>query len=369
MPNIINNLKLHALNQPNNKLYTFLNGYGHIVESYTYREFDVRTDALANGLLSSGVLRKGDTVLLVYPPGLDFIVAFFACVKMGAVPLPVPPPDASGLAGGLEKLAYVAEDAHAHIALSNTRYRQQLDNIIARSPEAQKLHRHRVLRGLTWIASDAVEGAGDTLKVTDSTVLFLQYTSGSTQQPRGVMVSHNNILHNCKATLQHSPVGVSWLPHYHDMGLIGYYLYIMVMGGSSVGFSGAHFLRRPSLWLETITRFDGTITSAPNFAFEYCLRPKLINNEKLGELDLSSLVCIMNASEPVRASTYKRFQARFGPCGLSEKAHSVFFGLAENTLSVTGGGRVALTVNSRLLQRNQLKVEAPKAHYFNQMKN
>ncbi len=181
------------------------------------------------------------------------------------------------------------------------------------------------------------------------------------------MVSHDNVVHNCWATLNHRPTGVSWLPHYHDMGLIGYYLFIMVTGGSMYGFSGAHFLKRPLLWLETITRYRGTITSAPNFAFEYCLREDKVPDARLPSLDLSSMCCMMNASEPVRASTYDRFLAKFGPCGLSPKASVVFYGLAENTLSVTGYGRVQLTVNHHLIEQNHLRIEAPRPDRYNQL--
>jgi thioester reductase-like protein len=366
MNNIVADLQQRAAKQPDALLYTFLDGAGRVLESYTYRQFHQRTNFAAAALLASGRVNSGDRVLLVYPPGLDFIVAFFACVKLGAVPVPVPPPDASGLAGGIERLAHVAADAGAAIALTNDSYLRQFQRLVARSPEAAMWLRVAPLDALQWISTTAFAGALDDFASRFSPLLFLQYTSGSTQSPRGVMVSHDNVWHNCWATLTHQPIGVSWLPHYHDMGLIGYYPFIMITGGSVYGFAGAHFLKRPLLWLETITRFKGTISSAPNFAFEFCLREDKVPAHKLAGLDLRSLCCMMNASEPVRASTYRRFLERFGPCGLSPKSSVVFYGLAENTLSATGNGRVELIVNTSLLEQNQLRIEPLRPDYHNQ---
>src|SRR5207249_4465458 len=144
-------------------------------------------------------------------------------------------------------------------------------------------------------------------------LLFLQYTSGSTQAPRGVMVSHANVIANCAAAMDHVPVAVCWLPHFHDMGLIGSYVYAMIRGGTAIHFSPADFLRRPLLWLQAISRHRGTITAAPNFAFEYCLQEDRIPGDAIGGLDLSSLRVMMNASEQVRPDTMERFRARFAP--------------------------------------------------------
>jgi thioester reductase-like protein len=359
-------LAAHVAQRPDQMLYTFLDGAGRTLESYSYKEFDLRTTVLAAGLRDDGRIGDGDHVLLIYPPGLEFITAFVACVKLGAVPVPVAPPDSSGLVGGLEKLACITDNARARIALTNGAFHDQLLRLAGRSPGGQSWLQREPLSSVGWIATDQVQGAATRLAAPPSPLLFLQYTSGSTQQPRGVMVSHDNVIHNAWATLKHRPIGVTWLPHYHDMGLVGSYLFVMITGGSTYAFSGAHFLRRPLLWLRTITKYRATITSAPNFGYEYCLRGDKIPEDALASLDLSSMVCMMNASEPVRASTYDRFQARFGRCGLSPKAHVVFYGLAENTLSVTGNGRVSLTVNAALLERNHLKIEPARPDGFNQ---
>lgn len=363
---IHDDLARHAAGRPDQVLYTFLDVAGRITESYTYRQFDDRTTALASGLADTGCIHRGDHVLLAYPPGLDFITAFFACMKLAAVPVPVAPPEASGFIGALEKLAYIADDASARVALTTDAFHQQTRRLAARSAEGSRWLEREPLSSLAWLATDRVDGGASRLDVSPNPLLFLQYTSGSTQQPRGVMVSHENVVHNARASLLHRPTGVSWLPHYHDMGIIGYYLFIMITGGSMYGFSSAHFLRRPVLWFETITKYRATITSAPNFAFEYCLRNDKIPEEALASFDLRSMVCMMNASEPVRASTYDRFQARFSGCGLAPSAHVVFYGLAENTLSVTGNGRVSLTLNTSLLERSHVKIEAPRTDGYNQ---
>lgn len=351
---------------PEQELYTFVDSAQQILESYTYRRLHERSNYLAACLQATGRLHFGSPALLVYPPGLEVIVAFFACLKLGAIPVPIPPPDASGLLGGLEKCAYIAQDTGAVVALTTQSYQQQLQILVERSPEAAQCLKTAPLRDLAWLETDTLQGHLAHFDSRVNPVLFLQYTSGSTQHPRGVMVSHHNVIHNGHATLDHRPIGVSWLPHYHDMGLIGYYLFIMLTGGRVWSFSALNFLKRPLLWLETISRVGATITSAPNFAFEYCLREDKVPTAQLASLDLSSLRCLMNASEPVRSSTYTRFAAKFAACGLAPQAAVVFYGLAENTLSVTGNGRTQVTVNAHLLEQHVLRLESPRSDGYNQ---
>jgi thioester reductase-like protein len=366
MENLAADLGRFASPQPDAVLYSFLDGGGRITESYTYRSFHQRTNFVAAALLHGGRVAAGDRVLLVYTPGLEFIVAFFACVKLGAIPVPVPPPDAAGLAGGLERLAHVASDCGAAVALTSDTYLARLHSFAGRSLDAATWLDAAPLSALEWISTSPLTGALQHFELRTSPLLFLQYTSGSTQSPRGVMVTHVNVRHNCQATMTHRPIAVSWLPQYHDMGLIGYYLYVMLTGGSTYGFAGAHFLKRPLLWFETISKYRGTITSAPNFAFEYCLREDKVPSSRLIGVDLSSMLCMMNASEPVRATTYRRFLERFEPYGLAPASSVVFYGLAENTLSVTGNGRRYLTVNTALLEQNHLRIEELRPDLVNQ---
>nr|MCU0254217.1 thioester reductase domain-containing protein [Acidobacteriota bacterium] len=211
---------------------------------------------------------------------------------------------------------------------------------------------------LEWITTDQLRGlAPDDFRNDPGEVLFLQYTSGSTSDPKGVIISHANVIHNGFATLDRAETTVSWLPQYHDMGLIGYDFYPLLVGGTNYGFSPINFLERPALWLQTISRVKATWTSAPNFGDEYCLREDELPDEQLEGVDLGSLRVMMNAAEPVRAETFRRFLERFAPCGLRPEAYVVFHGLAENTIAVTRDGTQIPTVNKSQLQRRLLHVE------------
>ena len=360
MESVIHSLENYAGLQPDALVYAFLDGAGEVADSYTYRRFHTRSNYMADVLRRTGAIRYGEPALLVYPPGLEFIVAFFACVKLGALPVPAPPLDASASAGACERLAAIAQDCGATVALTTREHIEHIRRATGCSAGPARRVSQGLLGSLDWRATDEIQGECTGLDVQLGPLLFLQYTSGSTQAPRGVMVSHANVVDNGRATLDNRPITVTWLPHYHDMGLIGYYLFPLLMGGSARAFSNAHFLRRPRLWLEAISRYRATAASAPNVAFDYCLREDKIPRDTLGDLDLRSLLCLMNASEPVRASTYERFLARFEPCGLSRKAFVVYYGLAENTLSVTGGGRVRVHVNTQLLEQRQVRLEPPK---------
>jgi acyl-CoA synthetase (AMP-forming)/AMP-acid ligase II len=180
------------------------------------------------------------------------------------------------------------------------------------------------ISNLPWIVTeefvDTISGEAST---GTSKILFLQYTSGSTMEPKGVMVSHENILDTYPLVIDHpSPVVVSWLPQYHDMGLIGCYLYPALKGGTTYGFSSMDFIQRPVLWLDTIKTYQATATAAPNFAFDYCLRAGRLSKESLEDCDLSSLKVLMVAAEPVKADTFRRFFEAFQPHGLKAESFS-----------------------------------------------
>jgi thioester reductase-like protein len=210
-----------------------------------------------------------------------------------------------------------------------------------------------------WLATDRLQGAarGD-IADNPTETLFLQYTSGSTGAPKGVVVSHQNVIHNCHSMIDHQAIGVSWLPQFHDLGLIGYYLFQVVTGGTTYGFSPLDFLRRPVLWLEALSRYKATYTSSPNFGFEYCLSPERVPDDLLKGLDLSSVQVFMNAAEPVRPSTYRGFLERFEKYGLSPAAHVAAYGLAENTLAVSNSGRRSVKLDRESLHARAVVVAA-----------
>jgi thioester reductase-like protein len=187
-------------------------------------------------------------------------------------------------------------------------------------------------------------------------VLFLQYTSGSTSDPKGVIVSHANVIAN-RSAFKGGEVAVSWLPQHHDMGLISAYLFVLVLGGTTQGMSPLDFLKRPSAWLRLISQVRATHTPAPNFALEYCLREDKLPTSELAGIDLSSLESVIVGAEALRAKTFTRFRQRFAPYGLRPNALTGAYGLAENTLIVSLRGRQSLALNKRALQNNLVRVE------------
>ena len=206
------------------------------------------------------------------------------------------------------------------------------------------------------MTGDAEPNAHADVPEAHSDILFLQYTSGSTSDPKGVMVTHGNVLHNCATVFGHVPIGVSWLPQYHDMGLIGAYLFVAVAGGTTYGISPIDFIQRPSLWLEAISRYRATVTAAPNFAYQYCLRPDKVQDKDLEQLDLSSLWLVMNGAEPVRADVFRGFLRRFTPCGLPENSFCTAYGLAEYTLAVSNRGTTIRSFDAKRISENEVRV-------------
>ncbi|UCG14951.1 MAG: thioester reductase domain-containing protein [Deltaproteobacteria bacterium] len=344
--------------QPDKCLSSFLDIHGNEKETYTYSSFHERSRHLAEYLSRQVGLKGGDRALLVYPPGLEIIVAFIACARIGAIPVPIYPPTPANFKRGLSQLTFVARDCDARVALATRELFRSYPKLSEEHRDSTLLQSIPALPNLDWFTTDDVRGqASDGFYNDPGSILFLQYTSGSTGDPKGVIVSHENVVHNCRATIDHIPTGVSWLPQYHDMGLIGYYLYPIITGGTTYGFSPMDFLKRPVLWLQILSRVHATYTSSPNFGFEYCLQEDKIASNELNDLDFSSVRVMMNASEPVRAETYRRFLERFGPYGLRPEAHVVAYGLAENTLAVSSYGRRMVTVNERSLQKGTLHIE------------
>ncbi|MDP2314729.1 MAG: thioester reductase domain-containing protein [Pseudomonadota bacterium] len=350
--------------QPDTVSQRFLDIDGQEVERYTFGSFAERTAELAAFLTREAGLARGDRALLVYPPGLELNVAFFACARIGAIPVPVAAPTPMNLEAGVTKLAYVARDSGARVVLSTRTICQGYQLIAASQPRLAAF-----MPTLPWIATEESRGfGGQRVDDTPISTLFLQYTSGSTSDPKGVIVSHENVIRNGHATLDRHHVAVSWLPQHHDMGFIGYYLYLFLVGGTTHGFSPADFLRKPSLWLRMLSREGGTHTSGPNFAYDYCLRQDRLPDSELEGVDLSRVSWMATAAEPVRAATVERFLERFGPYGLRRTSLVGGYGLAEFTLSVSFGGRQILTVNKQALQNCDVRIEKTLPENNNQVR-
>jgi thioester reductase-like protein len=288
-----------------------------------------------------------DRLLLAYPPGLEMICAFFGCVRAGLIPVPVYPPSSHGFQSALYKMVHIAKDCQAAGILTSRDYLGSLKTNLARSGVSASGLDVDYISGLRWVVTeDFVDTFSDETFNGASNILFLQYTSGSTRDPKGVMVTHENILHNCPLVIDHpAPVVVTWLPQYHDMGLIGCYLYPALTSGTTYGFAPTDFIQRPVLWFDAIKTYGASASAAPNFAYDYCLRAGRISKESLETCDLSSLRLLMVAAEPVKPDTYKRFLQAFQPHGLKSESFFVAYGLAENTLAVSLGGRNIISVN------------------------
>jgi thioester reductase-like protein len=349
MASILEQLDKLAEEHPHKPLYSFLDLNGNPLEQYSYRSFLERTKAIASHLLKAGRFAPEDRLLLAYPPGLEMICAFFGCIRAGLVPVPVYPPSSRGFQSALYKMVHIARDCQAAGVLTSADYHASLKTNLTRSGVAASGVDVDYISALPWIATeDFTEQVANFTFDHVSKILFLQYTSGSTMAPKGVIVTHENILDTAPLVIDHlNPVVVSWLPQYHDMGLIGCYLYPALRGGTTYGFSSMDFIQRPILWFDTISTYKATATAAPNFAYDYCLRAGRISKESMEGNDLSSLRVLMCAAEPVKADTFTRFLETFQPYGLKAESFYAAFGLAENTLAVSLGGRTIVSVNKR----------------------
>ncbi|WP_338896083.1 aminotransferase class I/II-fold pyridoxal phosphate-dependent enzyme [Streptomyces sp. TG1A-60] len=302
--------------------------------SWNYRELDLRVRGVAARLQREGL--AGKPVLLLHPSGLDYVAGFLGCLYAGAIAVPAYPPDTRRFGQTMPRLAAIARDSQATHALTTGSFSRFA---ATRKDELAALG----LGGLRWLVTDdlgtaAADDWRDPGAAGDSPA-FLQYTSGSTSAPKGVMVSNGNLIHNLRSIhhrLEHdaNSAMVSWLPPYHDMGLVGGILTPLYGGFPAHLMSPLSFVRRPLLWLQTLSRTRASTSVAPNFGFEHCVRR--VTDEQLEGLDLSHWRLALNGAEPVRADTLDRFAERFAPWGFERRALLPCYGLAEATLMVTG---------------------------------
>lgn len=323
--NWIDLLRARAREHPERRAFVYLpEGEGE-GPSLTYGELDEQARALAARLQAEQL--GGERALLLYPPGLEFLVAFFGCLYAGVVAVPAYPPDPSQLRASMDRLARIAASAKPKVALT-------LSALVEQGRAA--------FGAIAWMGTDVPgEASGfQPLPVPGHATAFLQYTSGSTGAPRGVRITHANLLHNMTLILEafqqeHGQVMVGWLPVFHDMGLIGNVLHPIYTGGTCILMPPVAFLRKPARWLSAITRYRATISGGPNFAFELTMRK--VTPEQKAQLDLSSWDLAFNGAEPVRADTMQRFAAAFAECGLKPGSLRPCYGLAEGTLIVASG--------------------------------
>ena len=348
--NLVDLLTYRASQHPHKIAYTFLND-GETEEIHlTYGELDRKARDIASLLQNLGLV--GRRALLLYPSGLEFIVAFFGCLYAGVVAVPGYPPRPNR---SMERLEAIIQDAEAKEVLTTQAIWQSLKS---------NLEENELLGSMRWLATDNLSSHFTSQwhkpVIGSETLAFLQYTSGSTGKPKGVMVSHGNLLHNQKMIQEafgHSQksIGLSWLPLFHDMGLIGNVLQPLYVGFPVTLMSPMHFLQKPIRWLKAISRYKATTSGGPNFAYDLCLRK--VTPEQLAELDLSSWEVAYTGAEPIRAETLQQFAANFAECGFRQETFYPCYGMAESTLLIAGNSKkqapVIKTVQEAALQDNK----------------
>ncbi len=326
-------LRDHAAQQRDARAYTFLGDDGQDESALSYGELDLRARAIAERLEALGL--RGETALLLYPAsGEAFVEAFFGCLYAGVIAVPMSTP--GRLSRALPRLQAIIDDAGGSAVLTAGALRQAESGITAHAPQ---------LARLTWLSTDEIataEGRGWRERAPRADdVAFLQYTSGSTSAPRGVVVTHANLVANERMIADAYPVpaggaAVCWLPLFHDMGLIGGVLQPLYSGYPCALMSPLAFLKRPVRWLEAISRYRAAISPGPNFGYELCVAK--VADADVARLDLSSWTHALTGSEPVMAETLERFARKFAQAGFRREAFRPCYGLAEATLFVSGMG-------------------------------
>lgn len=357
---LIDLLLWRALHEPDQPAYIFLSDKQDEEWSITYRELDRQAQAIAALLQRSSTV--GERAILLFPPGLDYIAAFFGCLYAGIIAVPAYPPRLNRASPRLESMV---ADAQPTLALTTTLSLAHVQRWLVQMPS---------LAALRWLATDDLEHGGETSwhkpKTGAETLAFLQYTSGSTSLPKGVMLTHANLLHNLALTHRHFQLTpesrpVFWLPPYHDMGLIGGILQPIYGGFPVTLMSPVAFLQQPFRWLQTISQRRATASGAPNFAYELCVQKT--TPEQRASLDLRCWQTTLNGAEPVRPATIERFCAAFQACGFRREVFYPCYGLAEATLfvscSLPGNTPVTRSFDKKALAEHRVVLSSPEEEH------
>lgn len=326
---------VHALSElsesiPTHVAYTFLVDGENEEENITFRELDWRARAVAARLLRTG--KPGDRVALVFESGINYISAMTGCFYAGMVAVPIYPPDPMRLQRTVSRLHAVMADAQARFVLTDAYEHERFGSFLSQGGREVLIDDIATEEGVDYRSPE----------ITADTLALLQYTSGSTGQPKGVMLSHANLMFNfehIKKFDEPDAVAVSWLPMYHDMGLIGLVLQVLQSGRRTVLMSPQSFVKHPVRWLRAISKHRAYATSGPSFAYDLCVQK--VTDEELEGLDLSCWTLACNGAEPVRPDTLERFSRRFAQVGFRPEAFYPCYGLAEATLIVSGGEKHA----------------------------
>lgn len=351
IPTLVDVIRAHAETQPRCRAYLYLRD-GELEDAeLTYGDLDRQARAIGSFLQREHL--AGERALLLFPQGLHYLSAFLGCLYAGVIAVPTYPPRRSR---SLERLEAIAVDSEAAVVLTDSSTLSDLRDTVTRTPH---------LGALRWIATDmasqlnGLENDWRQPDLTPDTLAFLQYTSGSTSTPKGVMITHHNLIYNqemLRHAFDHDPqcAYVSWLPLFHDMGLIASALHALYVGAPCVLMSPVAFIQRPMRWLQAISRYEAHTSGAPNFAFDLCV--ERVPEGDLENLDLSSWRVAFNGAEPVRADTLDRFVERFGPCGFRPDALIPCYGLAEATVFVSASEKTKRPTLLRV-DANQLEAD------------
>ena len=350
---LVDILHARAESQPHQIIYKYLIDGETESITLTYGQLEQRAKAIAAYLQS--VCSPQDRVLLLFPAGLDYITAFFGCLYAGVIAIPAYPPRPNR---SLNRIHNILDNAQTDLALTNSETLQGLERQLERTTE---------LQGLRWITTDAI--ADDTARdwqppqIDGADIAFLQYTSGSTAEPKGVRIAYKNLLHNLEAIhncFRHTSQsqGVIWLPPYHDMGLIGGVLQPLYGDFPVTLMSPLMFLQNPLRWLKAISRDGATTSGGPNFAYDLCVRK--FKPEQLRGLDLSTWKVAFNGAEPINHETLAKFAETYAPYGFNYDAFYPCYGMAEATLIISGGSKnsaiVTKTVQGKALEQNKIAI-------------
>jgi acyl-CoA synthetase (AMP-forming)/AMP-acid ligase II len=347
LTSLIDILCWRAENQPHNLSYRFLTDGEYDEVCITYEKIDQRARSI--GAMLQASTKIGDRALLLFPAGLDFIAAYFGCLYAKVIAIPAYPPHAARLEKSLPIILRIADDAKPSVALTTSLLHSA---IVSRNEFRTRFGNMK----LFVTDTDELEHWAEKWRqpeIDKNDIAFLQYSSGSTSSPKGVMVTHNNLMHNLGVIeksmgLTDKSHTVFWLPPYHDMGLIGGILQALYTGYPVTLMSHLMFLQRPVRWLQAITRFHATTSGGPNFAYDLCVRK--IRPEQREHLDLSKWEVAFNGAEPIHHKTLDQFADYFSPCGFSRRAFFPCYGLAEATLMVVGGPKARLPVMKNLVK-------------------
>lgn len=326
---LVNLLHERAQTEATKTAFIFLKDGETESSRINYQELDEKARAIANKLHSFNAASNG--VLLLYQPGLEFVTAFLGCLYAGAIAIPAYPPQSNRK---LSRLLGILVDAQPKVILTTNTLLCTVKEWLNQAQEKESWHLVATNNISKQLSLDWQEPL-----LNNETLAFLQYTSGSTGTPKGVMVSHENLMHNLKciktvSELTSKSVSVSWLPSFHDMGLIDGILQPLYSGFLGVLMPPTYFLQRPIRWLQAISDYQATHCGGPNFAYDHCVRR--VGTEQLSSLDLSSWRSAYNGAEPIHREVMEKFAAKFQNCGFQAKSFCPCYGMAEATLMISG---------------------------------